>query len=92
MANAKTKAVEPEVEPTTKRDPLHEYVKIMIPRSRTDEEDVEVFVNNHKWTIKRGVPVEVPVAVAEVLEHKQQMLDIAYDFENKASERSSGSI
>jgi hypothetical protein len=50
-------------------------VKIKIPRERADQEDVFVSVNMETFLIKRGVYVEVPDYVAEVLEHQEEMLE-----------------
>ena len=60
-----------------------ETVKIKLPRGRKDEGDVFVSVNERTWLIKRGVEVEVPVCVAEVLEHQEQMQKEAYNFESE---------
>lgn len=53
-------------------------VKIRIPRSKEDNSDVYVSVNDHTWLIKRGVEVEVPECVAEVLQHQEEMIEEAY--------------
>lgn len=53
-------------------------VKIRIPRSKEDNSDVYVSVNDHTWLIKRGVEVEVPECVAEVLQHQDEMIEEAY--------------
>lgn len=50
-----------------------EMVKIKISRDRKDQGDVEVSVNGRVWQIKRGVEVEVPSYVAEVLENTRKM-------------------
>lgn len=50
-------------------------VKIRIPRTKADEEDVFVSVNMETFLIKRGVEVEVPDYVAEVLTHQEEMLE-----------------
>ena len=50
-------------------------VKIRIPRTKADQEDVPVWVNERSWLIKRGVEVEVPECVAEVLRHQEEMLE-----------------
>ena len=50
-------------------------VKIRIPRTKTDQEDVFVSVNMETFLIKRGVEVEVPDYVAEVLQHQEEMLE-----------------
>ena len=57
-------------------------VKIKIPRTRADQEDVPVWVNNRSWLIKRGVEVEVPECVAEVLQHQEEMLEKIMLFES----------
>lgn len=50
-------------------------VKIKIPRTKKDQEDVFVSVNMETFLIKRGVEVEVPDYVAEVLAHQEEMLE-----------------
>ena len=50
-------------------------VTIRIPRTKADEEDVFVSVNMETYLIKRGGEVEVPDYVAEVLRHKEEMLE-----------------
>ena len=57
-------------------------VKIRIPRTRANQEDVPVWVNNRSWLIKRGVEVEVPECVAEVLQHQEEMLETIMLFED----------
>jgi hypothetical protein len=56
--------------PNTKK-----MVKIRIPRTKADEEDVFVSVNMETFLIKRGVEVEVPDYVAEVLQHQEVMFE-----------------
>jgi hypothetical protein len=56
-------------------------VKIKLPRTRKDEPDEFVSVNERTWLIKRGVEVEVPECVAEVLRHKEEMEEAAYQFD-----------
>ena len=76
MANTTTKAPEGAKEKT---------VKIRLPLTRTEKDDVPVGVNGRKWLIKRGVDVEVPECVAEVLRNKEVMLEKALEFEQAAS-------
>lgn len=68
-------------EPKTTR----KMVKVKIPRTKADEEDVFVSVNLETFLIKRGVYVEVPDYVAEVLEHQEEMLEKIMLF-NEANE------
>ena len=53
----------------------NKMVKIRIPRTKADQEDVFVSVNLETVLIKRGVEVEVPDYVAEVLRHQEEALE-----------------
>ena len=48
-------------------------VKIKLPLTRENMDDVYVAVNGQSFLIKRGEYVEVPEYVAEVLEHSEKM-------------------
>lgn len=50
-------------------------VKIRLPKTRADEDDERVWVNHRSWQIKRGVEVEVPACVAEVLRNREKALE-----------------
>ena len=60
-------------------------VKIRIPKTKENQDDVFVSVNDRTWQIKRGVEVEAPECVAEVLLHQQEMEEIALAYEEEAS-------
>ena len=60
-------------------------VKIKLPLTRTEKDDVPVGLNGKTYLIKRGVEVEVPYGVAKILERKEKMLSIAMEFEAKAA-------
>ena len=60
-------------------------VKIKLPLTRTEKDDVYVCVNGESFLIKRGETVEVPDYVAEVLQHKEEMLAQAMEFEAQAA-------
>lgn len=60
-------------------------VKIRLPLTRQEKQDVYVAVNGKSYLVKRGVDVEVPECVAEVLKHKEEMLDLAMAYEAQAS-------
>ena len=60
---------------TEKTETTKKMVKIRIPRTKADQEDVFVSVNMETFLIKRGVEVEVPDYVAEVLQHQEEMLE-----------------
>lgn len=59
------------------------YVKIRIPRERDNDEDKVVWVNDRRFLIKRGVPVDVPESVAEILAQEEKMLDYIYEYESR---------
>ena len=61
-----------------------EMVTIKLPLTRTEKDDVWVAVNGKSMQIKRGVDVEVPKCIAEVLQHKEEMLMKAIEFEANA--------
>lgn len=58
-------------------------VKIRLPKVKADQEDVFVSVNDYTCIVKRGVEVEVPVFVAEVLQHREEMLERILEQESK---------
>lgn len=57
-------------------------IKIRLPKERRYQEDVFVGVNERTWLIKRGVEVEVPECVAEVLRDREMMLETIMEFED----------
>ena len=67
--------------------PKEKMVKIRIPRTKADQEDVFVSVNLRTFQIKRGVDVEVPECVWEVLRHQEEMLEEIMLFEAKAQHK-----
>ncbi len=64
--------------------PREKLVKIRLPRTRENQEDVFVSVNNRTWLIKRGADVEVPECVVEVLRNQELMLEECMLFESNA--------
>lgn len=58
-------------------------VKIKLPKLKGQSDDVFVSVNNYTCVIKRGVEVEVPVYIKEVLDHQEEMLETILAFEEK---------
>ena len=65
----------------TMNKPPKKMVKIKLEKTRHEKDDVYVAVNGKSYLIKRGEYVEVPIAVAEVLENKEKMLSEAMEFE-----------
>ena len=64
---------------------MEKTVKIKLPKTKAEQEDVFVSVNNRTFLIQRGVQVEVPACVAEVLTHQEEMLEriMAFEAANK---------
>lgn len=70
---------------TKPKETKPKMVTINIPLTRVEKEDVYVCVNGKSYLIKRGVNVEVPASVAEVLRNKEKMLAESIEFEAQAS-------
>lgn len=86
MATKKNEAVEAEKnEAVVETGP--KMVKVRIPRTKKDEEDVFVSVNLRTYIIKRGVEVEVPEFVAEVLRHQEEMMEEIMLFEDSVNNK-----
>lgn len=60
-------------------------VRIKLPLTRGEKDDVFVGVNGKTYLIRRGEEVSVPWAVAKVLERKERMLALAMEFEEQAA-------
>lgn len=91
MANKNTDTIVDETAVTEKvtavaEDNTPKTVTIKLPKTRSEQDDVYVCVNGNSYQIKRGVAVEVPDFVAEVLEHRDEMLAVAMEFEQQAAE------
>ena len=71
---------------TTKTEVAKEkLVKFRIPKTKENQDDVFVSVNDRNWLIKRGVEVEMPECVYEVLMHQQEMEEVAIAYQEEAS-------
>lgn len=57
-------------------------VKVKIPRIHKKQGPQFVSVNNYTCLIKPGEEVEVPDFVAEVLRHREEMLEVIAKFED----------
>ena len=64
-----------------------ETVKIKLPLTKTEKDDVYVAVNGESFLIKRGEYVEVPKYVLEVLDNREKMLTEAFAFEDSVANK-----
>ena len=62
-------------------------VKVKIPRVNKKQQPQFISVNNYTCLIKPGEEVEVPDFVAEVLKHREEMLEIVANFEDANQQR-----
>ena len=85
--NETTQKTAPKNETAPKQETAPKMIKIRILRTKADQEDVFVSVNNYTCIIKRGVEVEVPDFVAEVLQHQEEMLEQIMLFEEAAKNK-----
>ena len=87
---AETEVAETEVDETevaeVKPASKPKKVRIKLPLTRTEKEDVFVALNGKTYQIKRGVEVEVPYGVAKILERQEKQLAIAMEFEEQAAQ------
>lgn len=72
-----------ETTPEAKKTNNPKMVTIKLPRIKGAPDSVWVSVNMDNWQIKRGVEVEVPYCVAEVLKHQEEMLESIAKFEEE---------
>ena len=72
-------------EESTKAAEQPKTVKIRLPLTREEKDDVFVGLNGRTYLIKRGETVEVPEGVAEILKHREEMLMQAMEFESMAA-------
>ena len=68
-------------------DPFKKLVKIKLPRVKGQRDDVMVGINGKFWQIKRGVNVDVPRPVYEVLQNQEEMELQAAQLEEQLEEQ-----
>lgn len=66
----------------------NDLVKIMLPLTREKQDDVFVGFNGRNWHIQRGVEVEVPPVVKEILDNSERMDTIALNRVREISSKS----
>ena len=77
LEQGKPKQEEPKQEEASaaqkEKNPFEETVRIKLPIIKGERSDVMVGVNGKFWQIKRGVYVDIPLPVYEVLLHQEEM-------------------
>ena len=78
MAETKKQAEE-----AATNDRGEKLVSIRLPLTRENQKDVFVRVNTRTWLIKRGVTVQVPECVVEVLNNSESAMLEAIEYQQK---------
>jgi len=78
MAETKKQAEE-----AATNDQGEKLVSIRLPLTRENQKDVFVRVNTRTWLIKRGVTVQVPECVVEVLNNSESAMLEAIEYQQK---------
>lgn len=73
----------------TVEEPKEKYVRIRLPLTREQKEDVYVGLNGVGYLIQRGKEVDVPAGVAEILQRSEEMLVQALEYEAGISKAAS---
>ena len=81
---SKNSTTEEKIVPTTEE----KRVTIRLPLSRDERDDVYVGLNGKGYLIKRGVNVDVPAGVAEILRRREEMLESAFAYEDQLEKKS----
>ena len=86
--NAEKKNAEAEAQlqalQTPAAQPKADKVRIKIHVEKNGpKEDVQVFLNGRQYIIRRGVEVDVPRGVAEILANRDKMLEVINAFDEK---------
>lgn len=72
-----------QTEEAATNDQDEKLVSIRLPLTRENQKDVFVRVNTRTWLIKRGVTVQVPECVVEVLNNSESALLEAIEYQQK---------
>lgn len=69
-------------------DPMRITETVILPRATGKEEDtLFVALNGKGYTIKRGVPVQVPRPIAEIIRESERQKDKQAAFEEEMAQR-----
>ena len=78
-------------EKSSEKNVAEGMVTITLPRKKELGKNQQEFysVNGKNYLVKLGVPVEVPRALAEMIEDNKKMEDAAFEYQSGLSEASS---
>ena len=62
-------------------------VKIKLPLTRTEKDDVYVAVNGNSFQLKRGLEIEVPYYVAAQIHDQEEALSEAMAYEAQLADK-----
>jgi len=92
--NFQTEADEPQQEAKPEKpakaskDPWKQMVTIRLPKATNGEANyLFAAVNGRRFKIQRGVKVEVPMPIAEVIEHSYEQQNMADEFIDRLTDR-----
>lgn len=70
------------------KDPWKQMVTIRLPKATNGEANyLFAAVNGRRFKIQRGVKVEVPAPIAEVIEHSYEQQNMADEYNEMVTER-----
>ena len=70
------------------QDPWKQMVTIRLPKATNGEANyLFAAVNGRRFKIQRGVKVEVPLPIAEVIEHSYEQQNMADEFIDRLTDR-----
>ena len=70
------------------KDPWKQMVSIRIPKATNGEANyLFAAVNGRRFKIQRGVKVDVPLPIAEVIEHSYEQQNMADEFIDRLTDR-----
>ena len=79
-AEAKLAAIEKDAEKTAGKKPGTVRIKIPFEKNGPND-DQQVFINGRQYIIKRGVEVDAPRGVAEILQNREKMMHVISEFD-----------
>lgn len=87
-ANELQQEAKPEKPAKASKDPWKQMVTIRLPKATNGEANyLFAAVNGRPFKIQRGVKVDVPLPIAEVIEHSYEQQNMADEYNDSVTER-----